>query len=72
MATPKVPEALVEHLRGGRSFLLTSHLNPDGDAIGSAIGMSRLLRNLGKSATAWSHDQMPSVYRELPDAPQEW
>lgn len=66
-AKTSVPEPVLERLRTGRRFLITSHLNPDGDAIGSAIGMSRLLKKLGKSATAWSHDEVPHVYRALPD-----
>jgi bifunctional oligoribonuclease and PAP phosphatase NrnA len=31
-----------------RSFLITTHLNPDGDGIGSAVAMAELLRHFGK------------------------
>lgn len=33
-----------------KSFLIFSHQNPDGDAIGSALAMQHLLRKLGKEA----------------------
>ena len=69
MTTPKVPEALDTAVRRGHRFLLTSHVNPDGDAIGSAIGLSRVLRRLGKGATIWNHDATPpGGFPELFDA----
>lgn len=36
-------------LRNNDNFLLTSHVNPDGDGIGSILGMAGLLRQMGKS-----------------------
>ena len=39
MTTTKAPEALLKRLRDDNRFLLTSHANPDGDAIGSEIGL---------------------------------
>lgn len=61
-----VPPALVERIRAGRRFLLTSHLNPDGDAIGSGLGLARILESLGKEAVVWNHDVTPGVYAPLP------
>ncbi len=62
----KVPEKLISRLRSGQRFLVTSHANPDGDAIGSTIAAARLLRQLGKAATAWLKDPVPPLYRALP------
>lgn len=62
------PEALLAALRSGNRFLLTSHRNPDGDAIGSCLGLARVLRALGKSATVWLRDEVPEVYLPLPGA----
>ena len=50
MSTTKAPEELLKHLRAGHRFLLISHMNPDGDAIGSSLGLARILRSLGKEA----------------------
>lgn len=66
MATTKAPEDLLAKIRGGHRFLLTSHINPDGDAVGSAVGLARILRGLGKGALIWLRDAPPTVYRALP------
>jgi phosphoesterase RecJ-like protein len=63
-----IPPALLARLRQGHRFLLTSHANPDGDAIGSELGLARVLAALGKSATIWNLDATPAVYRNLPGA----
>lgn len=61
-----VPERLVARLRQGHRFLLASHANPDGDAIGSELGFARVLRSLGKRAAIWNLDATPALYRALP------
>ena len=66
MAATKVPEDLLRKIRQGNRFLLTSHVNPDGDAIGSELGLARLLRRLGKGAVVWNLDPIPAIYRPLP------
>jgi phosphoesterase RecJ-like protein len=43
-------DRLVIHIRSGSRFFLSSHQRPDGDAIGSAMGMALALRALGKTA----------------------
>lgn len=64
--TTKAPEELLRRIRQGNRFLLTSHVNPDGDAIGSALGLARILRKQGKSAVVWLRDAPPSIYLPLP------
>lgn len=63
-----VPREVLETLRQGSRFLLTSHLNPDGDAIGSELGMAKLLRGLGKGAVIWNRDATPTVFTRMPGA----
>ena len=62
----KAPEDLLRALRGGERFLLTSHANPDGDAIGSEVGLARILRSMGKGVAIWNADPTPRVYQSLP------
>ncbi len=62
----KVPERLITRLRSGHQFLLTSHANPDGDAIGSTVAAAKLLRQLGKTVKVWLRDPVPRLYRALP------
>ena len=66
MGGMKAPEDLLRRIRQGNRFLLTSHVNPDGDAIGSELGLARLLRGLGKGAVVWNRDPTPTIYRPLP------
>lgn len=66
MSKMTVPEALIDAIRGGHRFLISSHVNPDGDAVGSEVGLSRLLRRLGKGATIWSLDPIPPLFTPLP------
>ena len=64
--TTKAPEALLAKIRQGNRFLLTSHVSPDGDSIGSALGLARILRGMGKGAVIWCRDTVPAVYGLLP------
>ncbi|HEU5143430.1 MAG TPA: bifunctional oligoribonuclease/PAP phosphatase NrnA [Solirubrobacterales bacterium] len=72
-ATPDVGTAAIEQvaaeLRGGERFLLTAHEGPDGDALGSLLGMHRLLTQLGKDSVmflAAKEFPLPIEYRFLP------
>jgi phosphoesterase RecJ-like protein len=42
-------------------FLITSHINPEGDAIGSQVAMASLLRKLGKEAVMLDDSPVPSL-----------
>src|SRR3954471_20599937 len=49
MTQPKSDlDAVVQVLRDRDRFLVTTHENPDGDALGSLLGMTLGLRQLGK------------------------
>jgi phosphoesterase RecJ-like protein len=43
-------DRLLTAIRAGGRFVVSSHQRPDGDAIGSAVGMALALRMLGKTA----------------------
>ncbi len=66
MPTTKAPEALLAKVRQGNRFLLTSHISPDGDSIGSALGLARVLRGMGKGAVIWTRDPVPGIYALVP------
>ncbi|MEA2386142.1 MAG: bifunctional oligoribonuclease and phosphatase NrnA, partial [Thermoleophilaceae bacterium] len=62
-------DAVVEELRSAQKFLLTTHENPDGDALGSLLGMHGLLRQLGKDSCmflAADEFPLPWEYRDMP------
>jgi len=52
----------------GQHFLITCHLVPDADAIGSMLGLGAVLRNLGKKVTMFSADGVPPTLRFLAGA----
>jgi phosphoesterase RecJ-like protein len=56
-------------LRRGDRFLLTTHENPDGDALGSLLATQRILETLGKDSVmflAAKEFPLPVEYRFLP------
>lgn len=59
------PDPLLRPLCEGERFVITSHLNPDGDAVGSCLALARLLRRFGKVAQVWLHDPVPTMFRQL-------
>src|ERR1700735_5037822 len=58
--------ALVSLLRERQSFLITSHTRPDGDAIGSSVGLMHLLDAMGKDVHVVFSDPIPQIYGYLP------
>ncbi len=69
MSTVTERGAVVGQLRDGQKFLLTTHENPDGDALGSLLGMHLLLEQLGKDSVmfmAASQFPLAQEYRHMP------
>ena len=58
--------ALLALVRERNSFLITSHAGPDGDAIGTSLGLMHLLHAMGKQANVVLADPIPSICRRLP------
>jgi len=51
-----IPQPLLDAIHHGQSFLIFSHVNPDGDAVGSLLGMSQILSAMGKRVTLAMQD----------------
>jgi bifunctional oligoribonuclease and PAP phosphatase NrnA len=65
--SPDIAAAEVaERIRSGRRFLITGHRNPDGDALGSAIALQRLIRKLGKTASIVVRDGFAKPLMNMP------
>jgi nanoRNase/pAp phosphatase (c-di-AMP/oligoRNAs hydrolase) len=45
-------DLVAEEIRAGDRFLLTTHENPDGDALGSLLATHRILEALGKDSVS--------------------
>ncbi|WP_124727538.1 DHH family phosphoesterase [Staphylospora marina] len=61
-------DALNRFIERGTRFLVVSHLNPDGDAIGSTLAMGYALRKLGKEVTMVNESPVPDKFLFLPGA----
>ncbi|MDP2645161.1 MAG: DHH family phosphoesterase [Desulfobacterales bacterium] len=59
-------DAILHHLKNSRKILIATHVNPDGDAIGSLIAMGLSLENLNKEVTFYTESAIPAVYQFLP------
>lgn len=68
MSTDKRYDAVVKQIDKGKKFLVISHLNPEGDAIGSLLGLALALRAAGKEAVAYLEDDLPEMFNFLPGA----
>jgi phosphoesterase RecJ-like protein len=55
-----------ELIDASRSFLVTTHESPDGDAIGSSLALANYLMELGKDVTIHICDPVPELYSFLP------
>ncbi len=56
---PKVIDRILEGIRKSRTICVVGHIRPDGDCIGSQLGLSLALRDQGKRVTCWNEDAMP-------------
>jgi bifunctional oligoribonuclease and PAP phosphatase NrnA len=61
-------QRILKEIGERQRFLLTTHARPDGDAIGSALACSEILRSMGKQAEVVLRDGVPRIYRQLPFA----
>jgi len=67
--TTTAREEVLAELRAGEKFLLTTHENPDGDALGSLVAMNEILRVLGKDTVMFLSAEefpLPYEYRWMP------
>ncbi len=51
-----------------QTIVLACHVNPDGDALGSLLGLALALIPLGKTLTCLSEDGVPDILKFLPSA----
>ncbi|RDY26886.1 bifunctional oligoribonuclease/PAP phosphatase NrnA [Romboutsia weinsteinii] len=50
---------IIDYINGSNDFVVTSHISPDGDNIGSTLSMYYSLKKLGKNVCYVLDDQMP-------------
>lgn len=55
-------------LTAAHSFVLACHQSPDGDALGSALALARVLKRMGKDVVVLAEDGVPENYRFIPES----
>lgn len=63
----RVPKTLPQRLRKAKRIAVTSHISPEGDALGSALALMMALQGLGKRVEVIFHDGVPKRYAFLPN-----
>jgi phosphoesterase RecJ-like protein len=61
-------EKATQAIRKAQTVLVVTHVSPDGDAIGSALGLANALKQMGKTVTVADDDVVPDYLRFLPGA----
>ena len=64
-AHPKIIDRIVEAIGGHQTFCIVGHMRPDGDCVGSQLGLTLALENEGKKVWCWNQDTIPQKYRFL-------
>jgi phosphoesterase RecJ-like protein len=62
----RVPSDLLSFIKQEDNFLIATHINPDGDALGSALALMFALESTGKKVMVFDRDKVPDFYRFLP------
>ncbi len=66
MSASSEAAAFREELAGAKTVLIGTHLNPDGDALGSALAVAIYLDSLGMHSDVLCHHEAPRNLRFLP------
>lgn len=62
---PKIIDRIIEAVRESQTLCIAGHIRPDGDCVGSQLGLALALKNEGKSVVCWNEDCIPQKYRFL-------
>lgn len=58
-------QQIIDLIERHQKFIITSHINPDCDALGSELALAEQLRHRGKQVTILNSDPLPAPYRFL-------
>lgn len=58
---------IVRTIQAAKTIVVATHAFPDGDALGSQLGLARVLEGMGKSVIRYSEEPVSYLYDFLPD-----
>lgn len=59
---------LIDWIERNDDFAVVPHVSPDGDALGSALALNRILTLIGKRSCVICHEDAPKMFRFIPDS----
>ena len=62
---PKIIDRIIEGIQQSHTICIAGHIRPDGDCVGSQLGLTLALQNEGKQVTCWNEDPIPQKYEFL-------
>lgn len=62
---PPIIDRVLDTIRDAKTICVVGHIRPDGDCIGSQLGLTLALRAEGKKVVCWNQDAVPAKYRFL-------
>jgi phosphoesterase RecJ-like protein len=62
---PKIIDRILAAIAEHRTFCVVGHMRPDGDCVGSQLGLTLALQAEGKKVWCWNQDPIPQKYRFL-------
>lgn len=61
-------DEILKEIKNANSFVITSHDNPDGDAVGSCLAFATILKNMQKDNIDVLFKEYPAVFQNLPNS----
>ncbi|HSU54613.1 MAG TPA: bifunctional oligoribonuclease/PAP phosphatase NrnA [Candidatus Dormibacteraeota bacterium] len=61
----KIIDRILEGIRESHTLCIVGHIRPDGDCVGSQLGLTLALQNEGKKVWCWNEDSIPQKYEFL-------
>ena len=62
---PKIIDRIIDALRESHTVCVVGHIRPDGDCVGSQLGLTLALRAEGKKVACWNENRIPEKYEFL-------
>jgi phosphoesterase RecJ-like protein len=62
---PKVIDRILQRIRESESICVVGHIRPDGDCVGSQLGLTLALKAEGRKVVCWNEDPIPQKYAFL-------
>ena len=59
---PKIIDRIIAAIGEHQTFCVVGHVRPDGDCVGSQLGLTLALRSEGKKVVCWNEDTIPQKY----------